>query len=350
MPPRRRPHQTGTAAGPVGFAQEFAERLAETGNLAAADREDRAALAKFYAGRQQEPVWTDAAGLTPAAAAAIAEMRRADDWGLDAAAFQVPALLRLRPLARQPCRCRDRAQPRHPEVCAPCPRRPRRAHLAQPQPRSQAAAARSRPGHRPGIQGGEPRCLSAIPAPAASAVRGPAPEIPGLEAGAVRSPIRAHPRRAGKAARKPRAPPPRRPSARRVLVNMEEWRWMPESLGDFFVWVNIPEYTLRVVKAGKIIHTERVIVGKRDTQTPVFSQDLEQVIFHPFWGIPEFDQAQRRAAEPGARQLPASWSATTCASSAAGATSIRRPSTGPAPTSASSTSISRPVPPTCWAS
>ena len=62
---------------------------------------------------------------------------------------------------------------------------------------------------------------------------------------------------------------------------------MPESLGDFFVWVNIPEYTLRVVKDGKVIHTERVIVGKRDTQTPVFSQDIEQVIFHPFWGIPE---------------------------------------------------------------
>ena len=78
------------AAGPAGLAQEFAERLAETGT--AADREDRAALAKFYAGRQHEPVWTGAAGLTPAAAAAMAEMRRADEWGLDAAAFQVPAL------------------------------------------------------------------------------------------------------------------------------------------------------------------------------------------------------------------------------------------------------------------
>ena len=51
---------------------------------------------------------------------------------------------------------------------------------------------------------------------------------------------------------------------------------MPESLGDFFVWVNIPEYTLRVVKGGKLIHTERVIVGKRDTQTPVFSQDMDR--------------------------------------------------------------------------
>jgi hypothetical protein len=54
------------AADPSDFAQEFADRLAESANLAAADREDRAALAKFYAGRQQEPVWIAAGGLTPA--------------------------------------------------------------------------------------------------------------------------------------------------------------------------------------------------------------------------------------------------------------------------------------------
>src|SRR5581483_4971947 len=35
------------------------------------------------------------------------------------------------------------------------------------------------------------------------------------------------------------------------------------------------------------IHTERVVVGKRDTPTPVFSQNLEQVIFQPSWGVPE---------------------------------------------------------------
>ena len=68
---------------------------------------------------------------------------------------------------------------------------------------------------------------------------------------------------------------------------MEEWRWMPESLGDFYVWVNVPEFTLRVVKNGQVIHTERVVVGKRDTPTPIFSQDMEQVIFHPNWGVPE---------------------------------------------------------------
>jgi L,D-transpeptidase YcbB len=30
-----------------------------------------------------------------------------------------------------------------------------------------------------------------------------------------------------------------------------------------------------------------VIVGKPDKQTPIFSQNMEQVIFHPFWGVPD---------------------------------------------------------------
>ena len=85
----------------------------------------------------------------------------------------------------------------------------------------------------------------------------------------------------------PPAAAPSARNARKLLLNMEAWRWMPESLGDFYIWINIPEFTLRVVKDGKIIHAERVVVGKRDTPTPVLSQDLEQIIFHPSWGVPE---------------------------------------------------------------
>src|SRR5262249_5822286 len=43
-------------------------------------------------------------------------------------------------------------------------------------------------------------------------------------------------------------------NARKLLVNLEQWRWMPDALGDFYIWVNIPEFTLRIVKGGNIIH------------------------------------------------------------------------------------------------
>ncbi len=74
---------------------------------------------------------------------------------------------------------------------------------------------------------------------------------------------------------------------KKLLVNLEQWRWMPPDLGNFYVWVNVPEYMLRVVQNGTVIHSERVIVGKTDSQTPIFSDEMEQVIFHPFWGVPD---------------------------------------------------------------
>jgi L,D-transpeptidase YcbB len=73
----------------------------------------------------------------------------------------------------------------------------------------------------------------------------------------------------------------------RILVNMERWRWLPEDLGRFHVWDNIPEYRMRVLKDGQAVHSETIIVGKPSTPTPVFSADMKYVIFHPTWGVPD---------------------------------------------------------------
>jgi hypothetical protein len=40
------------------------------------------------------------------------------------------------------------------------------------------------------------------------------------------------------------------------------------------------------VKAGEVVHQERIIVGKPDTQTPVFSDRMEYLVFQPEWGVP----------------------------------------------------------------
>lgn len=71
-----------------------------------------------------------------------------------------------------------------------------------------------------------------------------------------------------------------------ILANMEEWRWMPNDLGPLYVTVNIPEYKVRVIKDGVVIHEERAIVGKTNNQTPVFSDQMETIVLHPFWGVP----------------------------------------------------------------
>ena len=72
-----------------------------------------------------------------------------------------------------------------------------------------------------------------------------------------------------------------------ILANMEAWRWMPEDLGETYVWVNIPEFLVRVKKSERIIHEERIIAGRMETQTPIFSDKMRTVVFQPPWNVPE---------------------------------------------------------------
>jgi murein L,D-transpeptidase YcbB/YkuD len=74
--------------------------------------------------------------------------------------------------------------------------------------------------------------------------------------------------------------------SQRLLYNMEMWRWMPRELGEFHVHANIPEFRIRVIKDGSIIHSERIITGKVANKTPVFSDQLEYLEFRPDWSVP----------------------------------------------------------------
>ena len=287
QPPQ--PLATGsTAPIDAGLGPELAAKLGD-GAQAAADREDRAALAKFYAARQNEPVWVGASGLTPQAQAAIAEIRRADAWGLEASAFKLPAL----PASAEPSRA-DRADA---EIALSLAilKYARHARGSRADP---ATLSKHLDRKLPLLEPGEVIAAAAKAEEPDAFLRFLHPKHPQFEAlrqvylklkaGQKVASEGESPAADDKKAGKTKAPPASTPaSARRVLVNMEEWRWMPEQLGDFYVWVNVPEFTLRVVKDGEVIHTERVIVGKQDTPTPVFSQDMEQVIFHPFWGVPD---------------------------------------------------------------
>ena len=71
-----------------------------------------------------------------------------------------------------------------------------------------------------------------------------------------------------------------------ILLNMERWRWLPHDQGSFYVQVNIPEFMLRVYKDGEVFHTTRVVVGKPDKQTPIFANEMQTVVFGPYWNVP----------------------------------------------------------------
>jgi murein L,D-transpeptidase YcbB/YkuD len=72
----------------------------------------------------------------------------------------------------------------------------------------------------------------------------------------------------------------------KLLDNMERLRWLPRDLGKRYVFVNQPAFEASVMKDGKPEWTTRVIVGKPDTQTSVFHDEMEMVVFNPSWGVP----------------------------------------------------------------
>ncbi len=71
-----------------------------------------------------------------------------------------------------------------------------------------------------------------------------------------------------------------------ILMNLERWRWAPRDLGDRYILVNVPAYQLQVVEGGKPALAMRVIVGRPQTRTPLFSDEMTYLVFSPYWNIP----------------------------------------------------------------
>jgi len=81
---------------------------------------------------------------------------------------------------------------------------------------------------------------------------------------------------------------PRRPADRAavILANMERWRWMPRDLGRAHVFVDIAGFTAAVVRDGAVGYRTRVVVGTPTTPTPVFSDAIRFVVVNPYWNVP----------------------------------------------------------------
>jgi murein L,D-transpeptidase YcbB/YkuD len=72
-----------------------------------------------------------------------------------------------------------------------------------------------------------------------------------------------------------------------IIANMERWRWEPRSQTDNQIEVNIPDYTVKVTFGGVVAHRARVVVGKPDTPTPVFSNRMQFIEVNPYWNVPD---------------------------------------------------------------
>jgi murein L,D-transpeptidase YcbB/YkuD len=303
---------------------------------------DRDGLWMFYAART-EPVWVGKTGWTPKAVAAIEEIKRADDWGLQASAFEIPVLAAQPPPAENDLanaelglslaalkyarharggRMEDPAS----QLSSYLDRKPTLRH---PLLVMEQLAASNVPGEylrtlhpqHPQFEKLRQQYLARRDGSAHTSVAIPTkgsklyPGTTHKDIALVRERLGVHAVDGGvevydeelaavvQAFQEKRDISPangvinaktrralnegKQASPSTLLANMEQWRWMPQDLGETYVWVNVPEFTVSVIDHGQVVHSERVIVGELDKQTPIFSQDLKTIYFHPRWNVPE---------------------------------------------------------------
>ena len=312
----RRGADLGTPARPDGFARtaptpalaalrENLSQLASRTNVAPAYAEDLAAATAFYDAHSGPLVWVTERGISERGNRVIAEIRKADDWGLRSRDFALPqlpagtispgaaaaaeieltfAVLKYARYARggrfgdpsSISKLLDYTPPVRPPkdvltdiAASGAPD----AYLRSLHPqheqfeglRRQLLKLRGR-----GAGDGKLAYGEKLQTALSQLVRS---ESPGSDATSSVEPGRESADRVVQLGR--------------IIVNMERWRWLPADLGEFYVWDNVPEFLTRVVKKGETIHSDRVVAGQPDWATPSFSADMKMIVFHPSWGVPD---------------------------------------------------------------
>lgn len=318
------------------------------------DRGDRAALTAFYGELDGAPLWVSPSGFTSRAKDAMAEIAKADDWGLQASAFDLPQLASGEPVVAALAEAEIKlglavlkyarfARGGRLDPSAVSRNFDQKPTLRDPKVVLAAVAATDTPGQY--LQSLHPKheqfrllrqALLKLRAEKAAPQAEPAAEAfvvvpsgPTLKHGMehpnvallrkrlkiatapgaenvydlqVQAAVKAYQEQKGIKAdgqltTRTRsslngAAPEKKPAAfgsevQRIVMNMERWRWVPEELGAFYVWDNIPEFQTRVMRAGHAVHQAKIVVGKTDTQTALFSANMRYIVFGPEWGVPD---------------------------------------------------------------
>jgi len=249
------------AATPV--VESIRTKLAGFDKTSSSD--DVSALVAFY-NERGEPLWMTDMGLSGQGLVVVDEIRRADDWGLASSAFDLPPTGDL---------------PASPEAAAA---NEIKLDLAILRYARFARGGRADPAKLSKLFGMTPSLrapktvmteIAAAGAPDAylRSLNPKHEQFQLLHRALVKA--RAEGENGGKSA-----------NTQKIVINMERWRWLPEDLGSLYVWLNIPSYIVHVVKDGKTIYTDKIVVGELKYATPVFSADLKSVVFNPEWTVP----------------------------------------------------------------
>jgi murein L,D-transpeptidase YcbB/YkuD len=73
----------------------------------------------------------------------------------------------------------------------------------------------------------------------------------------------------------------------KLIISMEQLRWLPEELGSRYVFINQPAFMVYYHNDNKEELSMRVVVGQKAHQTFFFENEIQTVEFNPFWGVPQ---------------------------------------------------------------
>lgn len=73
---------------------------------------------------------------------------------------------------------------------------------------------------------------------------------------------------------------------RRIAINLDRYKLMPDSMPKRYIWVNLPSFYLQVIENDTIALESRVVVGKPKTRTPLLTSQLSDMVTYPQWTIP----------------------------------------------------------------
>ena len=93
-----------------------------------------------------------------------------------------------------------------------------------------------------------------------------------------------------------------------VLVAMERERWFNQDRGDRHIWVNLTDFSAKIIDHGEVTFQTRSVIGAVDPDrvTPEFSDVMEHMVINPSWHVPRsiatkeyLPQLQRNPAAAG---------------------------------------------------
>lgn len=73
---------------------------------------------------------------------------------------------------------------------------------------------------------------------------------------------------------------------KRIAINLDRYKQLPDTLPHDYVWVNLPSFTVRVIDSDTPVFQSRVIVGGPKTRTPQLSSEISNFITYPQWTVP----------------------------------------------------------------